>query len=209
MNFNEHSELIGKHAILGASQYAWLNYDPKCLKEKLRRKFAPAIGTVLHQMAAEEFIKPGIYIRRKDRKFVKEYLIKNDIPKFAVNINLYFDNFYHYVNDAVSFDMEPEVVLSYSEYSFGTADAIRFQNDELYIFDLKTGFGKASVKQLYIYMALFCLEYGVRPEDIYMEARIYQTDLFLTEEPDPRDIRDIMNTIVAFNNRISRMEAKL
>ena len=27
MNFNRHSELEGKHAILGASKYSWLNYD--------------------------------------------------------------------------------------------------------------------------------------------------------------------------------------
>lgn len=205
MIFNEHSELIGKHAILGASQYHWLNYKPKQLKEKLRRKFSTEIGTVLHQMAAEEFIEPGVRILRKDKKFVKDYLIKNGIPEFVIQMNLYFDNLYHYINDSVDFEMKPEVKLCYSEYSFGTADAITFENDSLYIFDLKTGFGKVSIKQLCVYAALFCLEYDKDPENIDIELRIYQTDNFIKDYPDPKDIRKIMRTIVLFNKRINRM----
>ena len=44
------------------------------------------------------------------------------------------------------------------------------------IFDFKTGYIKASFKQLDIYAALFCLEYRISPEDITIEQRIYQSN---------------------------------
>lgn len=207
MIFNEHLELEGKHAILGASQYHWLNYKPSQLRKKIRRKYAPTIGTVLHKMSAEEFLSQGRRIRRRDKNDVIEYLVENDIPRFAIDINQYFDNLYHYINDSVYYGMDPEVPVSYSKYCFGTADAMSFENSLLRVHDLKTGTGPVSMKQLYIYTAIFCLEYEIDPYEIDMELRIYQKDNFLSDIPDYKDIRAIMRKITLFNKKIEHMEA--
>lgn len=51
-----------------------------------------------------------------------------------------------FVNDAIGYRMDPEVLLYYSDNAFGTADAISFIDGVLRIFDLKTG--KHPVNQL-------------------------------------------------------------
>ena len=61
----------------------------------------------------------------------------------------------------------------------------------------------AHMEQLYIYEALFCLEYGVDPNKIENELRIYQFDDVIVENPDPKDIKTIMDKIVFFDNRLS------
>lgn len=205
MIWEEHSDLEGKHAVLGASQYAWLNYKPGELRKKLRPKYAPRIGTLLHQLASEEYILKSKRMRREDRNSVKEYLIEEGIPKFAINMNLYFGNLCRYINDAVKYNMDPEKILSYSYNCFGTADAISFVDNFLRIHDLKTGFGKVSMKQLRIYAALFCLEYEKEPEDIEVELRIYQSPEILIERCESEQIRKIMDTIVLFDRKINHM----
>ena len=72
--------------------------------------------------------------------------------------------------------MSSEVLLYYSDYCFGTADGIKWDKDnlELRIYDLKTGVSKPSFKQLDIYAALFCLEYGINPKKITLIQRLYQ-----------------------------------
>lgn len=64
--------------------------------------------------------------------------------------------------------------------------------------------------QLEIYMALFCLEYGrvqgFKPNDISAELRIYQNGEVMVENPDPLDIIDISNKIVAFDKEIRKMK---
>ena len=62
---------------------------------------------------------------------------------------------YSYVNDAIGFKMDTEVVLFYSERFFGTADAISFRDGILRIHDLKTGKIPAHIEQLEVYAALF------------------------------------------------------
>jgi len=101
--------------------------------------------------------------------------------------------------------MTPEQVLYYSPYSFGTADAISFKSGMLRIHDLKTGVGRVSMKQPEIYAALFCLEYDVKPNDIYMELRIYQSNKIASEEPDPDEIFHIMDKIVTFDQIIQEL----
>ena len=76
---------------------------------------------------------------------------------------------------SIGFKLTPEQVLYYSSNCFGTADAISFKDKFLRIHDLKTGVIPAHVEQLEIYAALFCLEYKVKPQDIGMELRLYQT----------------------------------
>ena len=114
---------------------------------------------------------------------------------------------YAYVNDAIGFKMDTEVVLYYSDYFFGTADAISFRNNKLRIHDLKTG-KSGHMDQLKIYAALFCLEYKIRPGDIDMELRLYKNDEVIVFEPTAEDIVPIMDLIVHFNKIIEKAEGK-
>ena len=104
--------------------------------------------------------------------------------------------------------MDTEVVLYYSDRFFGTADAICFRKNFLRIHDLKTGENPPHMEQLEIYAALFCLEYMVKPETIEMELRLYQNNEVIYHNPDPKDIRAIMNHIVHLDQLLSDFEAE-
>lgn len=174
MKWKEHSNLKEKHAFLGASKYAWLNYDPKKLVQVYLNHLAVQKGTELHEFAATAIkLKQKLRMRNK-------------------TLNLY-------VNDAISFKMIPEQVLYYSDKCFGTADAIIFNDNLLRIHDLKTGTHKASFRQLEIYAALFCLEYDMDPETMNFELRIYQNDEVRIDIPEQIRIRNIMNKIVEYD----------
>lgn len=165
MHFNEHYNLKGKHAILSPSNYHWVNDDDDKLNARLDASYARERGTRLHEFA-EQAIKLGIRL-----------------PRTHQTLNMF-------VNDAIGYHMSPERVLYYTERSFGTADAISFDQLKgfLRIHDLKTGKTPAKFVQLYLYAALFCLEYDVSPSDIGCELRIYQNDERLVEIPAPADI---------------------
>ena len=112
-----------------------------------------------------------------------------------------------YVNDALDYEMTPEVVLYYSENCFGTADSIIFKNNKLRIHDLKTGVGKVSMKQLMIYSALFCLEYGFDPKNLdQIILRIYQNNDFEEYAPDYKDIYLIMDKIIKYDKLIQNIK---
>lgn len=184
MRFNTHSNLIGKHAFLSASKHHWVNYTEDKLDAIFRTAMAAQKGTELHAFASEA-IRLGI-----------------KLPDTSKTLNLY-------VNDAIGFRMAPEQILHYSDNAFGTADAISFRKNFLRIHDLKTGVTPASMTQLEIYAAFFCLEYKVKPHDIEIELRLYQNDAVEVYIPDPIDIDLIMNTVVAFDKQIEliKMEA--
>lgn len=184
MNFNKHSNLEGAHAFLSASKYSWLNYDEDQLSEAFLRFCAIQRGTELHDLA-KRLIKLGV-----------------KLPKKRETLNLY-------VNDAIGFGMTPEQPLFYSVNSFGTADAICFRKNFLRIHDLKTGSTPAKMKQLEIYAALFCLEYGMKPSHIGIELRIYQNDEVLVHRPEELVISDTMAKIVEFDARIEKMKAEV
>ena len=102
--------------------------------------------------------------------------------------------------------MDTEVVLFYSIYFFGTADTISFRDNFLRIHDLKTGEHPASMEQLMIYAALFCLEYRVKPSDIEMELRIYQNDEVMVHNPTAEEIVPIMDHIIQMNKILEDLE---
>lgn len=181
MNFNDHSKLEGKHAFLGASNYHWLNYTPEKLEQVYIAMMAKERGTRLHAFA-KEAIELGVRLPRGER-----------------TLNMY-------VNDAIGFKMTPEQILYYSNNAFGTADAISFRKDMLRIHDLKTGATPASMCQLEIYEALFCLEYKVNPRDIHSELRIYQSNQVQVENPDPAVIIAMMDQIIEFDKIIETMK---
>ena len=151
MNFNKHLNLEGQHAFLGASKYHWINYDEGKIAEAYSKFLAAQKGTELHEFAAQ-CIRLG-----------------QKLPKSKKSLNMY-------VNDAIGYKMTPEQTLFYSENCFGTADAIGFRDGLLRIHDLKTGATLAKMEQLEIYAALFCLEYRMKPGEIAMELRLYQSD---------------------------------
>lgn len=182
MNFNIHSKYEGQHSVLSASSHYWTNYSPEKFAETYIRLMAKEKGTKLHAFAAEA-IKLGI-----------------KLPKTAKTLNMY-------VNDAIGFRMIPEQILYYSDNAFGTADAISFRNNLLRIHDLKTGETKASMKQLEIYMAYFCLEYKYKPDQIDAELRIYQNNEAVVANPHPDDIFEIMEKIIEFDKIIETMKA--
>lgn len=180
MKFNDHHELAGKHAFLGASNYYWTNYDKEKLRTVYENHLAVQRGTVLH-----DFAKQCIELKQK---------LKGNTSTLA-----------QYVNDAIGFGMIPEQVLYYSDNCFGTADAIKFSKGLLRIHDLKTGATKADMRQLMIYAALFCLEYKEDPRKINIELRIYQSDEVHVYSPDPQEILDISDKIVEFDKELMKL----
>ena len=65
------------------------------------------------------------------------------------------------------------------------------------------------MEQLFIYNALFCLEYKVKPKDIFIEDRIYQCDEVIVATPDPNDISIIMSKIIEFDKVINRIKTEV
>lgn len=211
MNFTEHSDLIGTHAFLSPSQNAWTNYTDEKLAQRYLSAKAVERGTRLHEFAAE-----AIELNRKQS------------GRDTLSI---------YVNDAIGYKMKPEQPLFYSFNCYGTADTIAYRRNILRIHDLKTGEIEAHMKQLYIYAALFFLEYGelvnglrkkghgdndisvmlgVRPNELHFEPertddivlRIYQFNEFKEEHPDPKDVRDLMNIIVSHDRVLKNLKAE-
>ena len=184
MKFYDHRNLAGLHAPFTASQSTWLRYDDDKVIEVYANRKAAEMGTRLHEWAAET-IKLGLK-QPKSKKTI-----------------------WAYVNDAIGFKMDTEVVLFYSERFFGTADAICFRNGVLRIHDLKTGkVGKieSHMEQLEVYTALFCLEYKVKPSDIHIELRVYKNDEVIVWNPNLENIVYIMDKIVHLDKLLEKID---
>lgn len=183
MNTSKHSNLVGSHAFLSASQYHWLYYDREKLVSTYKNALAKQRGTKLHSIAADlitESIK---------------------LPRNKQTLNMH-------VNDAIGFKMMPEQVLYYSDNCYGTTDAISFRNGFLRIHDLKTGCTPAHMEQLYIYAALYCLENFIKPEDIQMELRIYQNGEIFGVTPEAKDVHKVMDIIELDSKIIDEIKAE-
>lgn len=207
MVWKDYSKLKGTHAVCGASNYSWRNYDPEKLIQRLIANYAAPIGTALHEYAADN-IKNKIKLLKTDKHGVLRYLlVEKKIPSRAIDIDMLFPNLMNYVNDSIGFRLDPEVVLYYSPYSYGTADAISWANDTLQISDLKTGVVPASFAQLENYAAFFCLDYKIHPSKIKeIIFRIYQGGQIAVAKPDPSILVPIMEQIVEFNKIITDFE---
>jgi hypothetical protein len=179
--YNDHARLEGTHAFLSPSNYHWLRYDKEKLLKRLETARAAARGTSLHKLAAHA-ISEGVQL----------------MPDGST-LSMY-------VNDVIKYKMEPERALFFSMDCYGTADAIGFEiyvdlvDDVLgylRIFDLKTGVSNCSVEQLYVYAAVFCLEYGYRPYEIEGELRLYQNDAVDCYEIDRVVLTEVISTILS------------
>lgn len=197
MIFEQFSRLKDQHAILGASQHAWLNYSDEKLISYINSLKAKEMGTRLHALAAEH-IELGIRM-----------------PKSDITLN-------KYINDAITHKMTPEQILYFSDHAFGTADSISFRKNILRIHDLKTGVhqcakvnketGEYTLEQLEIYAALFCLQYGdklgFKPNDIQFELAIYQNNDIFASQPDQKKIIWLMDRIRHCSDLIDEIEMK-
>jgi len=181
MLFNQHSGLVGKHAFLSPSNYHWLNYDDQKLEARYYAVTSAQRGSDIHALA-HEAIRLGIKLSKANQALST------------------------YVNDAIGYKMSCEQILFFSENCFGTADTISFRRNKLRVHDLKTGAAFASERQLEVYAALFCLEYGISPFDIEIELRIYQRDEIRIFEPAPEAIARIMDKIIDFDQQIEEIK---
>ena len=184
MRWNDHTRdvVAGSHAFLSPSSYHWLRYDQDKLLDVYANHLAALRGTEIHAFAA--------HCIRMNQK----------LPKRELTLNMY-------VNDAIGFRMQPEQVLYYSQFCYGTADTISFRDNFLRVHDLKTGITEASFDQLLIYVALFCLEYDVRPSSLKgCECRIYQNDSVKVADFGTDDIIPVMDKIVTFDSLISEFK---
>lgn len=172
MRLNPHPELkTDQHAFLSPSQYHRFHYTDEKLISAYENANATELGTKLHALAA------GLIEQKIEQKKTKQ----------AFNA---------YVNDAIKYEMSVEQPLKYSENCFGWADSIKFDGSLLRIHDLKTGVTPASIEQLELYAAIFCLEYRVNPMDIKIELRLYQGTEVTMSNPDGMYILEKMDWIV-------------
>lgn len=183
MIFNRHSDLSGRHAFLSPSNYHWLNYDEQKMEARFYTVSAARRGSDLHDLA-HEAIRLNVKLAKSNQALST------------------------YVNDAINYKMRCEQPLYYSDNCFGTADTISFRRKKLRIHDLKTGITKTSEKQLEVYAALFCLEYGADPFDIDIELRIYQRDEVRIYEPIPEGILAIMDKIIEADKQIEALKGE-
>lgn len=180
MRFNTHSAIAGQHAFLSPSQYHWIRYTDQKLQARWTARQASARGTSLHDLA-HNAIRLGVeFSRRED-------------PTLSA-----------YVADGIKYKMSVDQPVFYSDNCFGTVDSISYRRRQLRIHDLKTGINRASMDQLRVYAAIFCLEYAVSPYDIKIELRIYQAGEIIIEQPDPSVISNYMETIIWADMEIER-----
>lgn len=172
MRFNKHSHLEGLHAFLSPSNYHWTNYDKEKLLARYRTTRAAQRGTELHALA-HSLIKHRQYLR--------------DDPPTTMSL---------YVRDCIDHNLRPEQTLFYSIHCFGTPDAIGLTDNHLTVNDLKTGVSKTNVRQLEVYAAIFCLEYGIDPLSLTYTFRIYQHDEIRQYEGIPVEIEYLTRVIV-------------
>lgn len=179
--FRSHPRLEGSHAFLSPSSHHWINYTEEQLDARYDTVSAAQRGTELHAWAAQA---------------IKHKRVQPTEGGDVLNA---------YINDAISYGMTPEQTLFYSFNCFGTADAIGFRDNFLRIHDYKSGTTKTSENQLYVYAALFCLEYGFKPFDkeiAGIELRIYQSDEVRCYEGDRDFITRVMSKIITWDARI-------
>ena len=204
MIFEPHLNLRGKHALLTPSQPHWLRYNEEQLYQKYANTYSQSMGTSLHELA-ETLITNNLKLKKGDKLTVLSHLLSDGIPRDVIDIDRIYSNFMSYVNDAIGFKLTPEQILYYSDYCFGTADAIAFRNNFLRVHDYKSGTIPAKMEQLLVYVALFCLEYKVKPGEIETELRIYQNDEIIFHNPTAEEILPVMDIVIQHSKALERI----
>lgn len=212
MIWNEHSELRGKHATFAPSNPSFLNYslEPQnedVIFQRFSSQYSAQIGTIVHDFAQERILyNQKLHKTNKSDLLIR--LLKSGVPPVVIDLDYIYSNLIPYVNDAISFRMDPEVILKYSDDCFGTSDAVCYRDKELRIHDLKTGRSTVHMDQLLVYAALFFLEYKASPETTSTVLRIYQASDILEDRPEPERIRAAMNQIVELDKKVKKWKAE-
>lgn len=220
-SFNNHKSLRGTHALFSPSQGSYIRYDDEKIIDKIVNQHRAALGTEIHEFAAIEIELNHRYSNSKVlRNIIESYIYRKYYNDDAgaissrgsklINYLGYlpveaYDAVKAYINDCVGYRMIPEQPLVFpglEDYIRGTADAISFRNGLLRIHDLKTGNHKADIEQLEIYAALFCIEYGIKPNEIGYELRLYQIDGIDIFNPTVEDILPIIDAHMAIGRLI-------
>lgn len=186
MRFNKHLDLEGRHSFLSPSKHAWLRYDDSKLERMFMEHLAHLRGTEEHKFAAQAIT------------------LGHKLPDEQKTMNLY-------VNDCIGWRMKPEVPLYWSDFCFGTADALGFVESQrkLRVSDLKTGRTPTKFDQLIIYAALFCLEYEYpKPWELDIELRIYQGNGVKFYPADPDEVFHAMDRILTGTRLLEQIRAE-
>lgn len=202
MKWNDHLKLKNTHALFSPSTGGWEKYDANRLQERYYTSFAADIGTAIHEEAMWHISK-RVPVKAAAKGELKLELYKRpNIPDDVIDVldfDPIFKNYMSYVNDAIGFRMDPEVILYSSDLCYGTADAISFRDNFLRIHDLKTGVTPGHIEQLFKYAAVFCFEYKVDPRKIQTELRIYQLNDILVANPTADEIMPYIDQITRIN----------
>lgn len=210
MIWNDHKNLEGLHAFLGASNYHWLNWNESSFELRYQTQYSAEVGTLIHELA-KSLILSNIKVNFNDKNLINYHLFQAGIPSSVYDTEFILSNLVPFVNDAIGFRMTPEVILYYSPECFGTTDAIAYNEKKktLRIHDLKTGVTVAKPEQLMIYAALFCLEYKIKPNTLdLIELRIYQNGEVAVYNPTSDDINNIMNLIISRTALVQKIKER-
>lgn len=201
-----------KHALLSPSKCKqWKDYDEESLLKLVKSTTAAEIGTVIHEYAADR-IAWGDKINKGEKKSILFELYRAGVMPLAIDLvdaNFIFENLMNYVNDAIGFHMKPEVEVFYSEWCFGTADALLYSEKDkfLRIHDLKTGTLPAHMDQLVDYAALYCLQNRIKVTDITAELRIYQAGEIIQYIPESDEILEMMENNIQKSNFVEKINS--
>ena len=214
MSLTENSKLLGQHALFSPSQPSWLNYSDEEFISKLTSKYKSNLGTEIHEWSAVQIALGHkvsslreIYKDVETHIYEKYYSLEYGLSSFGLTLlkNLKylpeetFGTIKNYINDCVGLKMETEVLIDFTDNFFGTADALRFDDKGLKIFDLKTGSMPAKIEQPLIYASLYLLKNRLDPKNVPVELRIYQNNDILRAIPSPDELVPVMNTIIHFD----------
>lgn len=209
LNSDINKKLIGTHALFSPSSPSWFRYSEEDIVKRYLNSYATTVGTLVHSYACD-LISEKMKLNQKDKKHLVFELRRHKIPMQVIDIDFIFPTVVKYVNDCIKFNMDPEVLLVYSKFCYGTTDAISFDGDILRISDLKTGRTHASLEQLEAYAALWYLYYaedeGIDLDDIQIELRIYQGGDILIGKPTADDILPRVEQIILADNIANNME---
>lgn len=227
MQFNNHYNLRGLHAPFSASQSAWLRYDDEKALTRYDNRHRTQLGTELHEYAKSQIdlchkisattsvkqiiqnVETFIYTKYTVLKNIQYGLsLISGLKRLPKEV---FETLRLYINDAIGFKMDAEVVLFYSDYFFGTADSISYRDNTLRIHDLKTGDKDVSMDQLLVYVALFLLEYReIKLSDIKeIELRIYQRGEYVYYNPPVDEILPIKDKIVHLSKMLEASDKEV
>lgn len=213
MIWNEYSKLRGTHATFSPSQTSYVALVEKGEVDiRIANKYRAAVGTEIHNWAFRRIKRMHKVSSIKeivsdiDEMIFDEYYddSTDSISKYGQRLLKclkglpadVFETVKLYVNDAIGFKMEPEVVLYHSDDIYGCADAISFSSNVLRIHDLKTGSSNQDhTEQLLNYAALFCLQKKIDPEKIQIQLRIYKNGEVIFIDPIADDVHLVMSAI--------------